>query len=168
MNLININNVEIIFPQDENGTYFVPVKPICEVLGIDSGTQIKVINGDPLLFAHKHLIKCFSRDMKRYKMVCLPISHALTWILGIDSRNVNQAAKESLLKHQKELYRYINEKLFLSEVEYKQDKAVTIANHEATIFRLKTELEGIDAQIAIEIAKLHEIKETDFSQGKLF
>ena len=165
-NLININNVELMFPQDEQGTIFVPIKPICEILEIANHTQQDAIKAHPILGPTILLRGIVAADGAQREMNCLPLKYAMAWILGIDARNVKPEAKENLLKYQNECYDAIYDKFFL-EPQRQKDKLIMITKQEAFISDLKTQRADITEEIKNATQKLLDIKNTDTTQLSL-
>ena len=166
MNLIHINNIEIRFPTDENGTYFVPIKPVCSVLGINSDTQMNAINEHPILGSTTALRAVVAADGKEREMSCLPLKYALAWLLGIDARNVKEAAKENLLKYQHDCYDAIYEKFFL-EPQLQKEKLLAITQQELVIAELKAQRNELNDKIKTETNRLTEIKSSEPTQLSL-
>jgi len=99
--IAKVNEVEILVIQSEK---LVPVKPICEALGIDPKAQRQRIENDPVLSSARVLITSTGADGKSYEMVCLPFKYAFWWIAKIDSRNVNEDSRERVLEAQNKIY----------------------------------------------------------------
>jgi len=97
-----INNVEIVLV--ENGEKMIAVKPICEALGISHKPQIERLNSDPILSSVVTLSMTTGADGKQYEMVTIPFRYVFGWLFRIDSRNVKEEAKETVLKYQIECY----------------------------------------------------------------
>jgi len=97
-----INNVEIVLV--ENGEKMIAVKPICEALGISHKPQIERLNSDPILSSVVTLSMTTGADGKQYEMVTIPFKYVFGWLFRIDSRNVKEEAKETVLKYQIECY----------------------------------------------------------------
>lgn len=97
-----INNVEIIVI--ENGEKKVAIKPICQALGIDVDSQRKKLNSDPILSSVTVTSTATGADGKQYEMVTIPFKYVFGWLFRIDSRNVKEEAKETVLKYQIECY----------------------------------------------------------------
>ena len=165
-NLITLNNVELVFPQDEQGTIFVPIKPICEILGVNPDTQTNSIKEHPILTLTTALRAVVAADGKQRDMTCLPLKYAMAWILDIDARNVKPEAKENLLKYQNECYNAIYDKFFL-EPQRQKDKLLLLTKQEAFISELQNQRSYINNEIKNAIQKLLEIKNTDTSQLSL-
>jgi len=99
--IAKVNDVEILVIQSEK---LVPVKPICEALGIDPKAQRQRIENDPVLNSTRVLITSVGADQKEREMVCLPFKYAFWWIAKIDSRNVNEESRERVLEAQNKVY----------------------------------------------------------------
>jgi len=97
-----INNVSIQIIQ--NGQKLVPIKPICEALGISHKPQIERLKDDPILGSVVTLSMTTGADGKRYEMTCIPLRYVFGWLFMIDSRNVKEEARESVIKYQKMCY----------------------------------------------------------------
>lgn len=97
-----VNGVDITI--SINGEKLVPIKPICEALGVDSEAQRQKILEDPILGSTTVLSKAVGKDGKQREMQCLPLKYALGWLFRIDSRNVKEAAKEAVLEYQMMCY----------------------------------------------------------------
>jgi len=97
-----INNVSIQII--ENGQKLVPVKPICEALGISHKPQIERLREDPILGSTVTLSMTVGADGKDREMVTIPLKYVFGWLFRIDSRNVREGARESVVKYQSQCY----------------------------------------------------------------
>jgi len=97
-----INNVDIVVV--ENGNKLVPIKPICEALGIDVDSQRKKLKEDPILSSTTVLSTAVGADGKDREMVTIPFKFVFGWLFRIDSRNVKPEAREAVLRYQVECY----------------------------------------------------------------
>ena len=70
-----INGVDILASQVELG--LVPVKPICEALGVDLKGQREKLNSNPLYSQVGVLSPSTGADGKQYDMHCLPFEYCL-------------------------------------------------------------------------------------------
>jgi hypothetical protein len=100
--IAKINNVSILMI--ENGDKLVPIRPICEALGIDEEAQRQKIKTDEILGSVTLLSKATGSDNKQYEMVCLPLKFMFGWLFTINSKNVNSEAKETVVKYKLECY----------------------------------------------------------------
>jgi hypothetical protein len=97
-----VNNVEIVVV--ENGSKLVPIKPICEALGIAYEPQFTRLKEDPILQSTITLSVMVAADGKSREMVTIPFKYVFGWLFRIDSRNVKEEAREAVLKYQVQCY----------------------------------------------------------------
>lgn len=99
-----INGSEIFAIPDESGEFFVPIKPICEAIGIDPEGQRKKISEDEDLNSTTELRSVVATDGKVREMLCLPLLYVYGWIFTINPKNVAPEAKETVRKYRMECY----------------------------------------------------------------
>ena len=97
--IAKVNGVDIIASQVEMG--LVPIKPICEALGVDAKAQREKLNSNPLYDSVGVLSTSTGADGKQYEMYCLPFEYCLAWMLGINSANVKEEIRDKLLDYQR-------------------------------------------------------------------
>ncbi len=97
-----VNNVAIVVTGDEN--QFVPVKPICEALGIDFEGQRQRINRDEILSSIAFMTKVVAADGKEREMVNLPFKYVFGWLFTIDTSRVSEEARPAVIKYKLECY----------------------------------------------------------------
>ena len=98
-----VNGVEIsaVF---ENGETYVPVKPICEAIGIDAKAQRDKINEHPILNSVGVLSTSTGSDGKQYEMFCLPLKYVYGWLFTINPDNVAETSRKNVIKYHRECY----------------------------------------------------------------
>ena len=110
--LAKVNEVTIQMVTD-NGSKLVPIKPICEALGIDFDSQRKKLNEDEFLNSTTVLSTAVGADGKGREMLCLPLEFVFGWLFTINPKNVKPEAQEAVAKYRIEcyraLYRYFSE-----------------------------------------------------------
>lgn len=108
-----INNQGIIIVVDEDGQKFVPVKPICEALGVTIQSQIEKLESDDILSSVVRLCLTTGADGKEYKMKCIPLKYVFGWLFSISSKSVKEESKEGLKNYKvicyDALYNYFTE-----------------------------------------------------------
>lgn len=114
-----INNVDIVI--FENGEKLVPVKPICEALGIDYPSQFSKLKTDPILMSTVVLSPMVGADGKDREMFCLPLKYVFGWLFRIDSRNVKEESRDSVLQYQRMCYDVLYD-YFSSYAEFVEQK----------------------------------------------
>jgi hypothetical protein len=98
-----INKVDILVI--ENGEKRVAIKPICEALGVSHKPQIEKLKEDPILSSVVTLSMTTGSDGKQYEMVTIPFMYVFGWLFRIDSRNVKEESRETVMKFQIECYK---------------------------------------------------------------
>ena len=83
--LVSVEQKEVIFYDDEivavrvkNGTIYVPVRPICTLLGVDWAGQRRRINRDAVLSEEMRSVDVTSTEGDRVatrQMLCLPLDY---------------------------------------------------------------------------------------------
>lgn len=101
--LAKINNVEIQVVTN-NAQRLIPVKPICEALGIDRKSQQDKIEQDEFLSSVRVLSPLTGSDGKSYEMVCLPHQYIFGWLFTINPKNVREEAREAISRYRIECY----------------------------------------------------------------
>jgi len=146
--LVKVNNVPIQVVED-NAQIMVPIKPICEALGIDEEAQRQKLKDDDFLNSITMLSKVVASDGKEREMVCLPHEFIFGWLFTINPKNVKEEAREAVAKYRIECYRalYMNffgnmkQQIESNKIEidlleqlakYNEDKAVLAENIKKT------------------------------------
>lgn len=99
-----INGIEIAAVRNESGEIHVPIKPICEAIGIAADAQRNKIQSDITLASVASIINATGSDGKSYGMVCLPIKYIYGWLFTINPGKVDPDARESVIKYRQECY----------------------------------------------------------------
>jgi hypothetical protein len=120
-----INNSKILVI--ENGQKIVPIKPICEALGIDVDSQRQKIKDDQILSSVAVLSTATGSDGKQYEMFCLPLKYVFGWLFTINPSNVKEEAKEAVIQYKEACYDVLFQS-FTDASEFLSDKQVAI-NH---------------------------------------
>ncbi|MGL4860241.1 MAG: phage antirepressor N-terminal domain-containing protein [Enterobacteriaceae bacterium] len=88
--VINGKPIQVI---EDNSTLYVPVRPICEILGVSVQTQLQKLKSDPLYegsFVTLRVTK--GAEIQRYPMTCITLKMVCMWIGSINANNVNEEA----------------------------------------------------------------------------
>jgi DNA primase large subunit len=133
-----INNIEIVVV--ENGDKKVPVKPICEALGIAFEPQFTRLKNDPILKSVVTLSVTTGADGKQYEMVTIPFKYVFGWLFQIDSRNVKEEAREAVIRYQLECYdalydHFVKQEKFLRERQFAIDEQIEIVDQLRSEFK---------------------------------
>lgn len=101
--ITTINGTEI-YAITENGEVYVPVKPICEAIGVDFPSQYRKINEDEILKPTVALRATVGADDKDREMFCLPLKYIYGWLFSINPENVKEEVKQTVLEYKSKCY----------------------------------------------------------------
>jgi hypothetical protein len=93
-----INNVQIVVMEDGKMP-LVPIRPICDALGIQFAAQLNKLKSDDFFTSVISLRDTTGADGKRYEMASLPLKYALLWLGSINPKNVAPEAKDSVMRY---------------------------------------------------------------------
>lgn len=79
MVIANVNGKEIEILNEPDGK-FVPIKPICEALGIDHSRQLQKLKEDDDLSSTMGLRPMVAADGKQREMACIPFELVFGWL----------------------------------------------------------------------------------------
>lgn len=97
-----VNEVTILVGQDP--ARLVPIKPICEAIGVDIEGQRQRIERDEILNSVACMTKATGSDGKQYEMTALPIKFIFGWLFTIDTSRVNEDARAAVISYKLECY----------------------------------------------------------------
>ena len=117
--LIPIEQRTVIFYDDEitavlvevNGrqAVYVPIRPICDFLGVDWSSQRQRINRDAILSRHFVVVTTTKSGRGSPNMLALPLDYLNGWMFGINANRVKTEIRDKLLRYQEECYRVLAE-----------------------------------------------------------
>jgi len=118
--LVPVVQKEVIFYEDvitavqvtvnEQEQIYVPVRPICEYLGLDWSAQYRRINRDPVLsdviqgVAITTTPSSDGRGGGLQEMSCLPLKFLPGWLFGVSANRVKSEMREKIIRYQRESY----------------------------------------------------------------
>lgn len=88
---------EIVLIEDD-GNMYVPLKRICEILGIDHKGEMKKVQRVNTIWFHGKVLAVPLRDGKRRKMFCLPVKRMRSWMRGVNHTKVRPDMVERLFE----------------------------------------------------------------------
>jgi hypothetical protein len=114
--LLPVEQKEVVFYEDTimavrlaDGEIYIPVKPICELLGVDWGGQYRRIQRDPVLAEELQRIDVTSTRRGTQPMMCLPLDYISGFLFGLNADRVKPEFRERVLRYQRECYRVLAE-----------------------------------------------------------
>lgn len=101
--ITRINGVEIL-TVNRDGEVYVPIKPICEAIGIDAKAQREKLQTDEFFDSVGTIIVSTGADGKSYEMYALPLRYIYGWLATINPGNVAPEAREAVTRYRRECY----------------------------------------------------------------
>ena len=111
----NLTSIKIPFHKSkllaiiENGEILVPIRPICEDIGLDTDAQRKLINNDEVLSSTTVVTTVEGKNGKKRKMFCLPLNFLNGWLFKISTKRYKGITKEKIIKYQFECYQVLHD-----------------------------------------------------------
>jgi outer membrane murein-binding lipoprotein Lpp len=99
----------ILIRMDGETLVVVPVRPICQVLGIDWSSQRKRINRDDVLKTCVVILTTqVPGDTQRRDHACLPLDYLHGWLFGITTSQVHEKHRERISLYRRECFRALS------------------------------------------------------------
>jgi hypothetical protein len=86
----------------------VPVRPVCDVLGVDWNGQYQRIRRDDVLGSTMCEIHTVARDGKRRKMAALPLEYLHGWLFGISASQVKEEFRDKITLYRRECFQALS------------------------------------------------------------
>lgn len=101
----------LVDEEDRGRVIYVPVRPICDVLGVTWQGQLSRIKRDPVMAEVMMSVNITFTDIdpeskrpRSSEMVCLPLKFLPGWLFGIQANRVKPEFKGKILLYQRECY----------------------------------------------------------------
>lgn len=122
--IARVNNVDIMATSEEQ---LIPIRPLCEALGIDPEGQRQRIERDEILSPVACMIKATGADGKQYEMYCIPCKYVFGWLFSIDASRVSDEARPAVQQYKLECYDALYRHFFGSQRRQLEQNQVEIA-----------------------------------------
>jgi hypothetical protein len=117
--LVSIEQKRVLFYDDEitavllqtdgKQQIYIPLKPICDRLGVTWPSQLNRINRDPVLSKKLKGIFVMNTPGGRQEMSCLPLDYLNGWLFGINTSRVKDEIRDRLIRYQEECFKVLSE-----------------------------------------------------------
>ncbi len=161
--IAKVNNVAIMAGNDAKR--LVPIKPICEALGIEFAPQYQKLKDDEDLSSVITLSITTGADGKAYEMVCLPMEFIFGWSFTINPKNVKQEAQEAVRKYRMQCYPVLYE-YFSSYASFVNQKQKRQAEDWTRIQVLKKEFHEAKNKLAKATRQMNMTVDYSFEEWK--
>jgi hypothetical protein len=105
---IDVHGDPVVALRTEDGLIWVPIRHMCEALGVDRVGQLQRIQRDPVLSKYLTTLPVTLPDGRTYEMDCLPLKYIRGWLFGINASRVKEAIREKLIRYQEEVIEIID------------------------------------------------------------
>jgi hypothetical protein len=150
----------------ENGLKLVPIKPICEALGIDEDAQRRKLKEDELLNSVTTLSTATGSDGKQYEMVCIPLKYVFGWLFTINPKNVKEEARESVARYRAKCYDALYN-YFAEQSEYLEFKQTVVNEKIDKYEELRSEFKNAEKRMREAKAELFKAKDLTYEEWKI-
>lgn len=158
-NLAVIEQKEVLLYDDEvtavrvaDGHVYVPVRPICEKLGLNWPPQFQRIQRDPVLSeVSKGVIVTITpssidgRGGGPQEMTCLPLEFINGWLFGIQSGRVRPELREKIIAYQRNCYQVLFEAFQAGRLTY-HDQIMNAESPAGRAYQVATALADLARQ----------------------
>lgn len=120
---------EIVFYGDnivavrlENNEVFVPLRPICELIGVAWQPQARKLSDDPVLSQVSMSVtirlqtSSGSTRPLTAQMLCVPLDYLNGWLFGINANRVKEEIRPKLIQYQKDVYKVLAEAFLRNKI----------------------------------------------------
>lgn len=105
---IDVHGDNVIAVRSEDGTIWVPIRHMCEALGVDRVGQTQRIQRDPVMNKYLTTVQVTRADERTYDMDCLPLKYVRGWLFGINANRVKEEVRDKLIRYQEEVIEIID------------------------------------------------------------
>ncbi len=100
---------QITAVQTDDGTVYIPVRPVCDLLGVAWSPQRRRINRDPVLSEEMKGVTVTVTPGGKQEMLCLPLDYISGFLFGINADRVKPELRERVIRYQRECYKVLAE-----------------------------------------------------------
>lgn len=105
---------EVTAVRADNGVVYVPLRPLCDIIGVDWSAQYRRIKRDLVLNQVAISVAITTMDNDPHstaphtsEMLCLPLDYLNGWLFGINASRVKDEIRDKLVQYQLECYRIL-------------------------------------------------------------
>ena len=114
-----------------DNSVFVPVRPLCDLIGVRWNAQYERIQRDPILSTVSMSVRVTrtdidpsSRTPRNSDMLALPLDYLNGWLFGIQANRVKSEIKDTLLQYQKDCYRVLADAFLYDRITARPDSEI--------------------------------------------
>jgi len=150
----------------ENGDRYVPIKPICEALGIDVEGQRKKIKEDPILSSTSELRSVVGTHGKERPMTCLPHMFIFGWLFTINPKNIKEEAQAAVTQYKIECYKALYQH-FTDQSAFLEEKQERLEKKMDELDQIRDDFKSAKDKLNKARKELNNIKEVTFDKWRV-
>ncbi|MDQ4079007.1 MAG: hypothetical protein M3220_22540 [Chloroflexota bacterium] len=127
---VEFHGDELVAVRAEDGTIWIPIRRVCEALGVTYQGQLERVRRDPVLSDALGSVSVTLTDGRTYEMNCLPLKFVRGWLFGINANRVKEEIREKLIQYQREVIEIIDRAFGRNMPEVDVDDAILEAMRE--------------------------------------
>jgi len=92
------------------GQPYIPIRPICDFLGLSWSGQSDRIRRDAVLSGEAATVRVTRTEGERQvsrELLCLPLEYLNGWLFGVNASRVKEELTERLIRYQRDCYRVL-------------------------------------------------------------
>jgi hypothetical protein len=87
-----------------DATIWVPLRPVCEALGLNWASQYQRLQRDAILAAAIRSVVVMTTDRGPRPMIALPLRYLPGWLAGVQASRVKPELRDKIIRYQHECY----------------------------------------------------------------
>ena len=99
----------IVVKRNHRQQVYVPLRPICDLLGLNWSAQTRRLHRDPVLSEETQGVAITATPGGKQEMLCLPLDYLNGWLFGINADRVKSELRNRVIRYQRECYRVLSE-----------------------------------------------------------
>lgn len=107
----------VVMPTASERVVYVPVRPLCDYLGLSWSGQYERLKRDPVLSEVMRSVRVTRTEPGRSEelqevdvardLICLPLDYLNGWLFSINATRVKEEVRERLIRYQRECYQVL-------------------------------------------------------------
>jgi len=105
----------VLVQMDDEQQVYIPLRPICEYLGLDWSAQTRRIRRDPVLSKWATFVAITATNPEKAQkggnpnMLCLPLDYLNGFLFGVSASRVKEDLRERVILYQERCYKVLTE-----------------------------------------------------------
>lgn len=152
-----VNGSDIFAVTSESGEILVPIRPICEAIGVDHSAQTKRIKRHYVYSSTVVTVTTVASDGKPREMLCIPLKYSYGWLMSIDADQVSPDIRQTVIRYQVECHEALYSHFFLRSEKQKEANQAEMQELE-NLRQLLSQEKQIKSQISETKSRIDKIR----------